>query len=264
MIRRRTRSFIRNLPGVWPVYVLLIALTRSFGPAIGKWPAALFWYLRGYRRLKNGSDSGPFKVSTQFFLPCLTDNRPSTPIEPVYFFQDTWAAGKIFALRPSRHYDVGSSVLTMAILSRWVPVTMVDIRPIDVSLEGLSFMKGSILDLPFADNSIESLSSLCVVEHIGLGRYGDDLDPRGSEKAIAELKRVLKPGGNLLLSVPVDRECRVYFNAHRAFTPDYLMRLLDGMTVVEQRYQYGHALYETYMPERGFGTGLFQLRKRAE
>jgi SAM-dependent methyltransferase len=152
----------------------------------------------------------------------------------------------------------------MAILSRWVPVTMVDIRPIDVSLEGLSFMKGSILDLPFADNSIESLSSLCVVEHIGLGRYGDDLDPRGSEKAIAELKRVLRPGGNLLLSVPVDRECRVYFNAHRAFTPDYLMRLLDGMTVVEQRYQYGHALYETYMPERGFGTGLFHLRKRAE
>jgi SAM-dependent methyltransferase len=261
---RSSRRFFRAMPGIWPVYALLIALNRSFGAAVGKWPTALFRFLRDYRRLKSSDNRRAFKISPQFFLPCLTDNRSSTPIEPVYFFQDTWAAGRIFSLQPRRHYDVGSSVMTMAILSRWVPVTMVDIRPIDVCLDGLSFVKGSILDLPFADSSIDSLSSLCVVEHIGLGRYGDALDHQGSEKAIAELKRVLSAGGNLLLSVPVDRECRVYFNAHRAFTPHYLMQLLDGMTVIEQRYQYGGALFETYVPEKGFGTGLFHLRKLAQ
>jgi len=67
---------------------------------------------------------------------------------------------------------------------------MVDIRPIDVSLDNLFFVKGSILNLPFRNNSIESISSLCVVEHIGLGRYGNVIDPYGSEKAIKELKRV--------------------------------------------------------------------------
>jgi hypothetical protein len=53
-------------------------------------------------------------------------------------------------------------------------------------LENLFFKEGSILALPFESGSIKSLSSLCVVEHIGLGRYGDEIDPFGSESAIKE------------------------------------------------------------------------------
>jgi hypothetical protein len=34
-----------------------------------------------------------------------------------------------------------------------------------------------------------------VVEHIGLGRYGEPMDEQGDLKAIEELKRVLAPGG---------------------------------------------------------------------
>jgi len=234
---------------------------RSFGLAVAKWPGAAAWYLADFHRFSKRSTSSAFALSTEYLWPCLTDKRSHTPVEPVYFLQDTWAARKIFALKPSRHHDIGSSAMTMAILSQWVPVTMVDIRPLDIALEGLSFEKGSILNLPFADNSIESLSSLCVVEHVGLGRYGDEIDVRGSEKALAELKRVLKPGGNLFLSVPVDRQCRVYFNAHRAFTRDYLMQLIDGLTVVDEQYQYGTGLYPAYDPERGFGTGLYHLMK---
>jgi hypothetical protein len=46
--------------------------------------------------------------------------------------------------------------------------------------------------LPFKNNSIECISSLCVLEHIGLGRYGDKLDPFGTEKAIEEIKTIFK------------------------------------------------------------------------
>lgn len=258
---RKLRTLAGKLPGVRAAFTLFSALNRSFGLSLGKWPSAIGWYFRDYRRLKQSNETSVFKVSSVHLFPCLTDNRPSTPIEPVYFFQDTWAAAKVFALKPTRHHDVGSSAMTMGILSQFVPVTMVDIRPVEVSLDGLSFRKGSILDLPFDDGSIESLSSLCVVEHVGLGRYGDEIDAGGSEKAIAELKRVLKIGGNLFLSVPVDTECRVYFNAHRAFTRDYLMQLLDGLVVVEERYQYGYAVHPEYKPELGFGTGLYHLRK---
>jgi SAM-dependent methyltransferase len=72
---------------------------------------------------------------------------------------------------------------------------MVDIRPVDIAVEGFVF--GSVLALPFPNASQASLSSVCVIEHIGLGRYGDELDPRGSEKAAAELTRVLAPRGDL-------------------------------------------------------------------
>ena len=56
-----------------------------------------------------------------------------------------------------------------------------------------------------------------VAEHIGLGRYGDPLDPDGDLKAMGELKRVLAPGGLLLFVVPVGQP-RVCFNAHRIYS----------------------------------------------
>ncbi|MEM5947460.1 DUF268 domain-containing protein [Spirochaetia bacterium 38H-sp] len=209
-----------------------------------------------FKRTKNENFS---KIE---FYPCLFDNLSYTPVDPVYFYQDTWAAKKIFELKPKHHIDVGSSAKTVGILSQFVPVTMVDIRPIQLKLEGLNFIKGSILDLPFDDYSVESISSLCVVEHIGLGRYGDEIDAYGSEKAIKELKRVIKVGGIILFSVPVDQENKIYFNAHRAFTRDYILKLFkDDCELIEEKYQYGTSLYDKYDPNKGFGTGLYYFRK---
>jgi SAM-dependent methyltransferase len=138
---------------------------------------------------------------------------------------------------------------------------MIDIRPIELELPNLFFKKGSILELPFENNSIETLSSLCVVEHIGLGRYGDPLDSFGSEKAIKELKRVLKVSGIILFSVPVDSENKIYFNAHRAFTRKYILELFDGFEVLDEKYHYGTKMYDMYDETKGFGTGLYMLKK---
>jgi SAM-dependent methyltransferase len=207
-------------------------------------------------------DKNPkFKISINYIYPCLKDKTEKTLVEPIYFFQDTWAAKKIFEAKPKHHYDIGSAVKTIGIISQFVPTTMIDIRPIDVSLNGLFFMRGSILNIPFKNNSIESVSSLCVVEHIGLGRYGDVIDPYGSEKAIKELKRVLKKGGNLYFSVPVDEECRIYFNAHRAFTRSYILELFNDLKLIEEKYIYGKKVYDKYDKEKGFGTGLFHFKK---
>jgi ubiquinone/menaquinone biosynthesis C-methylase UbiE len=162
---------------------------------------------------------------------------------------------------PEHHFDIGSSVKTIGILSQFVPVTMIDIRKLKVELPGLNFKKGSILNIPLENDSIETLSALCVVEHIGLGRYGDPLDDFGSEKAIKEMKRVVKPGGHIIFSVPVDKENKIYFNAHRAFTREYVLSQFDGFKLKEEKYQYGFKLFETYDREKGFGTGLFLLEK---
>jgi SAM-dependent methyltransferase len=217
-----------------------------------------FWFFKTYKEFRKNGNNNFNEVS---FEPCLNDNLSYTPLDPTYFFQDSWAAKHIFDLKPSHHYDIGSSAKTIGILSQFVPITMIDIRPIELELPNLFFKKGSILELPFEDNSIETLSSLCVVEHIGLGRYGDPIDALGSEKAIKELKRVLKIGGVILFSVPVDKANKIYFNAHRAFTRDYILELFKGFEVMDEKYHYGNKMYDSYDPTRGFGTGLYKLQK---
>lgn len=240
------------------VHALYILFVRQFAWSHG-WN--ILWFWSDYRRIRR---EGNQQFANYRLQPCLNDKTRFTPMDPVYFFQDTWAARKIFELKPARHVDVGSSAKTIGILSQFVPVTMVDIRPLPLQLAGLEFIEGSILDLPFKDNSVASLSSLCVVEHIGLGRYGDAVDAYGSEKAIAEIRRVVAPGGVVIFSVPVDRENTVYFNAHRAFTREYVLSLFADFELLEEKYQYGNALLDAYDAARGFGTGLFLMRKTGE
>lgn len=217
------------------------------------------WFLKQFKNFQKMEDNNKFSKIEWF--PCLFDNISYTPLEPTYFFQDSWAAKHIFTLKPTHHYDIGSSAKTIGILSQFTPITMIDIRPIGLELPNLFFKKGSILELPFKDNSLETLSSLCVVEHIGLGRYGDPLDPFGSEKAIDEIKRVLAVGGIVLFSVPVDRQNKIYFNAHRAFTRDYILKLFDGFEILDEKYHYGTKMYDSYDINKGFGTGLYMLKK---
>lgn len=191
--------------------------------------------------------------------PCIGDDTGETPIEPIYFYQDAWVFEQIVHRMPSVHIDVGSHHKFVALLSKVVPCTMVDIRPLSLPLESVHFRKGSILDLPFEDNSVSSLSSLCVVEHIGLGRYGDTLDPQGTEKAIAELKRVLAPGGDFYISVPIDDENCTYFNAHRSFREEYLFEQFDKLKVIEKRYIFANRFMD--QKATGFGTGCYHLQK---
>lgn len=256
----------RSLTQIAPLRVLravVHTLADQFGFGlhwvVGLWRLAGF--ARDYARFSRINRGSAFALHGRDIFPCLTDCTAITPIEPTYFLQDTWFARKIAEQRPVNHVDVGSSAKSMALVAQFVPVTLVDIRPVEIELGGFAFMRGSVLALPFIDGALASLSSLCVIEHIGLGRYGDPFDARGSEKAAAELSRVLARGGNLYVSVPVDAECCIYFNAHRAFTRDYLLALFPGLELMEERYIYGRSLCQGYEPSRGFGTGLYHLRR---
>lgn len=213
---------------------------------------------RAYRKLPHNTS---FTLVTGDIYPRLFDRTTTTSIDPVYFYQDTWCARKIFENKPAHHYDIASKADLIGTISQFVPTTMVDIRPLEVTLPELSFVKGSILELPFKDGEVPSLSSICVIEHIGLGRYGDPLDPFGSEKAAKELVRVLAHGGSLYVSVPIDNENKVYFNAHRAFTRDYIIKLFSPLTLAEEKYIYGYDLSEVYNPAKKFGTGLYHFKK---
>jgi hypothetical protein len=165
--------------------------------------------------------------------PCLNDWSATTPIDRFYFYQDTWVAGKIINNKPKEHVDIGSTALLVGILSKITRIYSVDIRPLPISLENLECRKGSILDLPFDDNEVSSLSSLCVIEHIGLGRYGDPLDPYGTNKAAVELSRVIKSNGDLYVSAPIQDVATVHFNAYRSFNPESFISMFPAFTVID-------------------------------
>lgn len=227
---------------------------KSLGRSLNAWWR--FWNsFENYTKIANQND----QPSLAYLFPCIYDATATTVIEPTYFYQDSWAFEHIVNERPLWHVDVGSHHKYVALLSKVLPVTMVDIRPLSLPLESLSFRQGSILSLPYEDGTVPSVSSLCVVEHIGLGRYGDSLDPKGTEKAIAELKRIVAPGGDLYLSIPLDDENRVYFNAHRAFSEEYLMTLFEPFEMLQKRYIYGNEFGIQRRP--GFGTGCYWLKK---
>jgi len=117
-------------------------------------------------------------------------------------------------------------------LTTHTQVTFIDVRPLKVELARLYPIAGSIARLPLRDGSITSLSCLHVVEHIGLGRYGDQLDPLGTRRACKELIRVLAPGANLFVSLPVGRP-RVCFNAHRIHSPWQVLSCFEGLELIE-------------------------------
>ena len=215
--------------------------------------------LRRYRALVPPGMPQP-EVSHLF--PCLGDDTSETPLDVPYFYQDAWAFGLIAVARPTRHVDVGSHHKFVSLLSRIVPTTMVDLRPLPVPLDTLEFRAGTILNLPFGDGELPSVSSLCVVEHIGLGRYGDPMDPHGSEKAVAELKRVVAPGGDLYVSTQIDVSDRIYFNAHRAFTEETLRGWFAPFEVRESRYIFGSEFISAHRFD--YGVGCYHLRRPAE
>jgi len=196
---------------------LLYQKILDFQKNLGGWKR--FWTsYHGYKNIARPSVQPQF----EHLYPCLGDDAGETPLEPIYFYQDTLAFEKIVQQQPKSLIDVGSQHKFVALLSKVVPVTMVDIRPLFLPLDSLKFLEGSILDLPFEDESVSSLSNLYVLGHIGVGRYFDPLDPYGTEKAIVELKRVIAPGGDLFISLPIDDQNRTYFNAHRAFKEEFL------------------------------------------
>jgi hypothetical protein len=164
--------------------------------------------------------------------PQLHDRTETHFANAHYFYANAWAVRRIIAGRPESHVDIASQPVLASLLSAVVPVTFLDFRPLAATLEGLTCIGGDILALPFESGSVHSLSCLHVAEHIGLGRYGDPLEPKGTKLAARELTRVLAPGGNLFFALPVGKE-RLCFNAHRIHAPTAIRAYFSDLELVE-------------------------------
>lgn len=167
-----------------------------------------------FRRQQTGSD---FTWGRE--LPILNEWNESSGGVGAYFFQDLTVARWVREDAPVRHVDVGSRIDGfIGHLAVFREVEVIDIRPAPGEISGVRFHQMDLMgELPQKwIGTCESLSCLHTIEHFGLGRYADRIDPDGHLKGLERLKSMVRPGGVLYLSTPVGPQ-RIEFNAHRIF-----------------------------------------------
>jgi len=109
--------------------------------------------------------------------------------------------------------------------------------PITVELSQITCETDSLLcitaeKLEKSDHKYTRAVSISTHEHIGLGRYGDELDPEGDIKALAGLREKIVPGGLLYLAVPIGSDTLAW-NAHRIYGKIRFPLLISGWELVD-------------------------------
>ena len=191
-----------------------------------------------YNYIIQSYGSGSFEYESGNDSPCTKDHIENAgSVDTHYFFQDIYVANRIYRDGAEHIYDIGSRLdgFLAHLLSMDIGVTMIGVRELPYKIENLNFIQGRATDLSALENeSVEVLSSLHALEHIGLGGYGDPVDHSAWKIALNEYTRVLTTGGRLYLSVPVGKTEKVCFNAHRIFDPYTIVGFLkDDFTLEE-------------------------------
>jgi hypothetical protein len=191
-----------------------------------------------------------------------------------YFHQDMLIARLIYEARPNRHIDVGSRfdgfVAHVAVFRE---IEVVDIRPMQAAVRNVRFIQANVMQgAAELKNSTDSLSCLHALEHFGLGRYGDPIDPHGHLKGFSSLVDMLKPSAALYLSFPIGRPV-VEFNAHRVFDCQEVLHWPSSELLCLQRFDYVDdegALHESIprdeirarCAELKHGCGIYSFTRR--
>ncbi len=234
--------------------------------------AIIFFFKTVSHFLQLKSHSKPrFSLKLRDMQLCLFDATANTGFDRHYVFHTAWASRILAETKPDFHTDISSSLYFVANVSAFISIEFYDYRPAKLGLSGLNSHQGDLYALPFANGSIRSLSCMHVVEHIGLGRYGDQLDYDGDIKAVSEIKRVMAPGGNLLFVLPIGGESLIKFNAHRIYTYHQIVSMfsdfhLKEFSLIPDNEMDGglirHAS-ETQANSQQYGCGCFWFEKEA-
>lgn len=192
-------------------------------------------FLRDWTRFRR-THSGKMNL-----MPCLHDRyEEGGATRSEYFWQDLIVARAIHAAKPVKHVDIGSRIDGfVAHVASFRDCEVFDVRPVSAAVPGVVFHRADLMEpasLSFAagDGYCDSLSCLHAIEHFGLGRYGDPVNPLGYQRGIENMAQLLKPGGTLYLSTPVGQE-RVEFNANWVFDPRSIVSCAKSNGLVLQQ-----------------------------
>jgi hypothetical protein len=177
---------------------------------------------------RNMQSDRRFTVRWSERLACLQDRTTSSDFDARSVYRLAWAARVLAHVQPSLHLDFRSELVFSAMVSAFLPVWRFDTEPVRISLSGLECGVTDPHRFPLADGSMQSVSSIGAIEHAGLGRYGEALDPDGDLAIMHEMLRVLGPDGTLLIAVPVG-SARICFNAYRIYAFQDVRYVFGGL-----------------------------------
>ena len=192
--------------------------------------------------------------------PRLSDRNAAAGTLGEYFWQDLHVSRRVMELAPNRHIDVGSRIDGfVAIVAAARRVEVLDIRPLHETVPNVVFHRHDITRIPNdwigASDCVTCLHS---IEHFGLGRYGDRIEPDGWKAGLRGLVSLVRANGRLILSTPVGIE-RVKFNSHRIFHPatiaDYTATLgmkLVGFCHYNHSHESGFPIVQSVSPAEDF------------
>lgn len=190
-----------------------------------------------------------------------------------YFHQDLLVANYISKKNPTRHIDIGSRVDGfVAHVASFRPIEVIDVRELkDSGHDNIRFKRMDLMNLDAVESEIcDSLSCLHAIEHFGLGRYGDPINPVGHLTGFGNLVKMLKPGGTLYLSFPIGHADQLHFNAHRVFKPDSVLRWPEGGALELQSFSFvddagdlhKEVPISTVPTDIQYGCGIYTFKKR--
>ncbi len=189
-----------------------------------------------------------------------------------YFHQDLLVATYVFQRQPKRHVDVGSRVDGfVAHVAAFREIEVIDVRPLSsTGHPNIKFLRADLMstkqELPTAD----SISCLHAIEHFGLGRYGDPIDPEGHKKGLSNLSKMVSEGGILYISIPIGKQNEIHFNAHRVFSPTDILTWCPDMPAELVHFDYidsVRGLVRDVSPtdvqlSTAYGLGIYTFKKK--
>lgn len=226
------------------------------------------WYLHDiYKYINKKNQIQDFKISVLDLYPCIDDKTSFSPFDSHYIYHPTWAANIIAKIKPKVHHDFSSILSFSTVISAFIPTVFHDFRKAEINIDNFNSLADDLTNLKIKSNSLESVSCMHVIEHIGLGRYGDPIDPEGDIKAIEELKRIVSSKGNLLIAVPMAEKPKLMFNAHRIYSYEQIMSNFQNFDLKNFAFINDMGIYistanKTDVTNQRYGCGCFWFIKK--
>lgn len=162
-------------------------------------------------------------------------------IPDVRLFEYAFVIEKLSRLSPGKVLDIGctsrNNFLTTALAAIGWEVYGIDKRPFLLKYPGFHFIYGDVTHMAFSDQFFDVVYAVSTFEHIGLsGRYQIKSDVISADfNTITEVKRVLKPDGSFIVTVPYGQS-RIIKGWSRIYDQDRIRRLLKGWTTTNKKY----------------------------
>lgn len=140
--------------------------------------------------------------------------------------------------KPSKILDVGSrySQVPLEMASLGHEVWALDIEEYIFKHKHLKYVKGDIRNTKFKNGFFDVVTIISTLEHVGMGKtsYGDEEEKDGDVTAMQEIRRILKPGGIVLITVPFGKAKFLPFL--RVYDKARIKKITKGFKVVKEIY----------------------------